>query len=134
MFVIARLDDCACKGFGRLATNDIMHSLNISPTLPRGEKPRQSIGKSVLEGGYYNAPCTARHTLHITENERCSNAVRLSSSTACDNNGGVCADKLGKALRFVKVYLLVWLRHFAVYNEGTLQISRATYREKKTSI
>ena len=88
----------------------------------------------MLEGGYYDTACTARHTLHIAENERCSNTVRLSCSSPCNNHGDICTEKLCEALRFVKVYLLVWLRHFAVYNEGTLQISRATYREKKTSI
>ncbi len=99
VFVIARLDNRLCKGFRRLSAYNIMHSLNISPMLPRGEKPRQSVGKSVLEGGYNDAACTARHALHIAENESCSNAVCLSSSTACDNNGGISTDKLGKALR-----------------------------------
>ena len=60
----------------------------------------------MLEGGYNDTACTARHTLHIAENERCSNTVRLSCSSPCNNNRDIGTDKLGKALRFVKVYFL----------------------------
>ena len=62
---------------------------------------------TVFEGRHDDATCRAGHTLHIAQNKRSSDAVRLSCTSPCDDNGSVRADKLRETLRLVKVYLLL---------------------------
>lgn len=53
-----------------------------------------------------------RHTLHIAQNKRSGDAVRLAGTPPCDDNGGVRTDKLRQSFRLVKVYFL--FRHVII--------------------
>ena len=63
---------------------------------------------SVFEGRHHDAACRAGHTLHIAQNKRSSDAVRLSCASPCDDNGSVRADKLSEALGLVKVHFFTF--------------------------
>ena len=83
-----------------------MYALDEAPAFPSGEQSRNGICQSVLEGRHHDAAGRAGHTLHIAQNKRSGDAVRLAGASPCDDNGSVRADKLRETLRLVKVNLL----------------------------
>lgn len=61
------------------------------------------VRQSVLEGRHDDAACRAGHTLHIAQNKRSSDAVRLAGASPRDDNGGVRANQLREALGLVEI-------------------------------
>jgi hypothetical protein len=84
-----------------------MHTVEKSPTFPSSEQPRDGVCQTVFESRHTDAACTARHTLHIAEHERRGDGVRLTGTTAGNDNGGVGADELRQSLRLIEIYAFV---------------------------
>ena len=98
MLIIFRVDDRLTERFWRFPPHDIMNTLDEAPTLPCGEQARNCVSQTVLEGRHHDAACGAGHTLHIAQNKRSSDAVRLAGASPRDDNGGVRAYKLRKGV------------------------------------
>ena len=106
MLILRRLDDRLRKCLRRLASYDIMNAPDKSPPLPSRKQPGQRVGQTMLECRYYDAPSTARHTLHVPQNERRSNRVCLTSTAASHDDRYVGTDKLSEPLRLVEIYFI----------------------------
>ena len=94
------------KRLRRFATNHIMDTTDVSPSLPRSEQARKSVSESVLECRYHDAASRTRHPLHISENERSSNTVCLASASSCNDDRDIGTDELCEALRFIEVHFM----------------------------
>ena len=116
MLIVRRFDDSTGKGFGRFSTDHIVNTLYKAPSLPGCEQSRKGVCQTVLRGGNDNPSRAARQTLHVTENERRSDTVRLACSSSCHDHGRVRPYELSEALRCIKVY---W---FLLFHPSPLQI------------
>ena len=72
MLIIVRLDNGSGKRLRGLSADNVVEAVEIAPTLPSGEQPRQGVGQAVFEGGHHNPPSRAGHTLHIAQHKRSS--------------------------------------------------------------
>ena len=90
MLVVGGFDDGGVEALGRFPADYIMHAVEEAPSFPSGEQSGDSVGQAVLEGGYDNAAGAARHTLHVAQDERRGDAVRLACAATCHDDGGVC--------------------------------------------
>ena len=103
MLILRRLDDRFGKRLRRFASYDIVNASDISPPLPSRKQSRQRIGKSMLECRYHDASSTARHPLHVPQDEGRSNGIRLASTAASHYDRDVGSDELSEPLGIVKV-------------------------------
>ena len=53
------------EGFGRFTTDDIVDAVDVAPSFPCRQQARDGVGQAMLVGGYNNATCATRHSLHI---------------------------------------------------------------------
>ena len=90
MFVVGGFNDGGVEALGRFPADYIMHAVEEAPSFPSGEQSGDSVGQAVLEGGDDNAAGAARHTLHVAQDERRGDAVRLACTATCHDDGGVC--------------------------------------------
>ena len=60
----------------------------------------------MLEGRHHDAPCRARHSLHISQNERSSDGVRFPCTPSSHDDRDVSPDELSEPLRAVEIHFL----------------------------
>jgi hypothetical protein len=66
----------------------------------------------MLECGNHDTASTAWHSLHVTQNEWRGDRVRLTSTTASDNDSCLGADVLSHQLWLIEVHTLLVLAGF----------------------
>ena len=106
MLILRRLYDRLSKRLRRLSSNDIVNASDKSPSLLSRKQSRQRVSQAMLECRYHDAPSTARHTLHVPQNEWRGNRVRLTCTAASHDDRDIGSDKLSEPLRLVEIYFI----------------------------
>ena len=106
VFIFCRLDNRLGKCLRRSSSDDIVYPPYISPSFPRCQQSRQRIRQSMFESRHHDAPCAARHPLHIAQHERSRYRVCFPCSSARHDDRDIRADELCEALWLVEVHFI----------------------------
>ena len=103
MLILRRLYNRLRKRLRRFPSYDIVNAPDKSPPLPSRKQPGQRVSEAMLECRYHDAAGTARHPLHVPQDEGRSNGVRLTSTAASHDDRDIGSDKLSEPLGIVEI-------------------------------